>query len=355
MTLSVGTLNLIDLPDELLHSIFTYVASSPTLVGPCFCWTLRLLSKKWQGELDGGRSDLWELAVDDLSRDHYERGGGEILMGNRTVSKKTAKRNQWKGPSSTSERRLKRARTQRTNETPSPPRRSTRLRPTTPKENYIHHYNLLISRSESALLELTEHAHSSKNPLSLSTLQRLLKEYEPLAINQRVRTGSTFLVEVCRARHVSERVILKCIKLLIAGYGANPNVPSAESSTASTTTMANKSTSSTMTSAGTMKRCPSTVSIGKELYPLIIAAARGMSTVVHYLLNSANADPHLKGSSRFRLFSAPRKSVNGVELTAVEFSRRMREGEVQNGAEDDDLRGLDKAISLLEKAMSRGA
>ena len=58
----------------------------------------------------------------------------------------------------------------------NPPRRSGRRRPATPKERYINSYNLLLSRNESALLELTEHAHSSKARLSLSVMKKLLKE-----------------------------------------------------------------------------------------------------------------------------------------------------------------------------------
>ena len=173
------------------------------------------------------------------------------------------------------------------------PRRSGRLRPATPKDQYIHAYNLLLSRNESALLELQEHAHSSKKRLSLSMLKKLLIEYEPIAINRRVRTGGTFLVEVVRARYVQESVILKCIKLLI-GNGANPNIASAEVGLFSTSMAEN--IYRTSAASGVVGRWSST---GKELYPLVIAAARGMCTVVKYLLD-VGANRNLRGSSRFR-------------------------------------------------------
>jgi hypothetical protein len=226
----------------------------------------------------------------------------------------------------------------------SSPRRSNRLRPATPKERYIHSYNLLLSRNESALLELQECAHSTKKPLSLSMLKKLLKEYEPIAINRRVRSGGTFLVEVVRARHVKESVILKCAKLLIEN-GANPNIPSAEVGMGITS----KATILYDTSAasGEVGKCISS-STGAKLYPLIIAAARGMSSVVDFLL-SVGADTRLRGSSRFRLYSNPRKTVKGVDLTAYEFAIKMRINEFENGIMREDLRGLDRTIHLFEQ------
>jgi len=225
------------------------------------------------------------------------------------------------------------------------PRRSGRLRPATPKEQYIHSYNLLLSRSESAVLELTERTHSAKKKLTFSMLKKLLKEYEPIAINRRVRSGGTFLVEVVRARYISEGVILRCIKLLVEQNGANPNVPSAEIGLASTSTIRPVYESSA--ASGEVGTCLSS-STGRALYPLIIAAARGMATVVEYLL-SVGADPKMRGSSRFRLYSNPRKTVSAVDCTALEFALKMRDEEMENGVERSDLKGLLKIISMLEQ------
>ena len=172
-------------------------------------------------------------------------------------------------------------------------------------------------------------------------LKKLLIEYEPIAINRRVRTGGTFLVEVVRARYVQESVILKCIKLLI-GNGANPNIASAEVGLFSTSMAEN--IYRTSAASGVVGRWSST---GKELYPLVIAAARGMCTVVKYLLD-VGANRSLRGSSRFRLYSNPRKSVKGVDLTALEFAIQMKDHELENGVQRADLRGLLRTISLLE-------
>ncbi len=278
---------------------------------------MRPLSQQWRNEIDTKR-DLWELAIHDLERDYY-------------VSNH---RNKHAAPTPSQVCVINKTTAKRARADLASTRRSDRLRPATPKERYIHSYNLLLSRNEGALLELQECAHSSKTPLSLSILKKLLKKYEPIAINRRVRTGGTFLVEVVRARHVKESVILKAVMLLVEN-GADPNVPSAEVGTGSTTLPVNGQ-------SGKVRWC----STGTELYPLIVAAARGMSNVVEFLV-SIGADTSLRGTSRFRLYSNPRKTVKGVDITALEFATKMRDNEVENGARKEDLRGLIKTVRML--------
>uniref|UniRef100_A0A7S2M908 F-box domain-containing protein n=1 Tax=Skeletonema marinoi TaxID=267567 RepID=A0A7S2M908_9STRA len=327
-----STMNLSDLPDEILHNIFTYTADSPSYVGPCICYQLRPLSKKWRDDLDNERGNLWSLATGNLSLDYWPRGGSG------SASKDDDAALQESGGS---RRPTKRARNTTTN------RRSARIQPASPLEKFKHAYNLLMSRTETALLELTEHVHSSKKPLSFSIMKKILKEFSPIAINRRVRTGGTFLVDICRSRHVQESVILKCVKLLIEEHGANPNVPSAEvgQGLASSTTL----TLGRRSAASSEVTCY-TSSQGRELYAIVIAAARAMPSVVKYLLSCRDIDPTLKGSSRFRLFSNPRKSVKGVDLSALEFGMKMKEEEIENGVCAADLKGLNKVISLLKKA-----
>mmetsp|Transcript_9778 Transcript_9778/g.16166 ORF Transcript_9778/g.16166 Transcript_9778/m.16166 type:complete len:337 (+) Transcript_9778:55-1065(+) len=324
------TINLSDLPDEILHNIVVYTAEFPSYVGPCICHQLRPLSKKWKGDLDIGRSNLWSLATGNLSLDYWPSSGSGTLSSDDIDNAVVLQESATKRPKNTTTRR------------------SARIQPASPLEKYKHAYNLLMSRSETALLELTEHVHSSKKPLSFSIMKKILKEFSPIAINRRVRTGGTFLVEVCRSRHVQESVILKCVKLLIEEHGANPNVPSAEVGqglAASTTlTLGKRSAASSEVTCYTSSQ-------GRELYAIVIAAARAMPSVVKYLLSCRNIDPTLKGSSRFRLFSNPRKSVKGVDLSALEFAMKMREEEIENGISVADLKGLDKVISLLKKAV----
>jgi hypothetical protein len=304
---------LIRLPDDILHEVFTFIASTPSQVGPCLCWCLRDLSNEWKVALDSeARKDLWSLATRDLDATNTFVAVSEL-------------------------RPTKRPRT-----TP-PPRRSNRLKPTTPKENYIHSYNLLLSRTESASIQIAEHVHSSKNSLSKAKLQRILKDYHPVAINQRVRTGGTILVDVCRARHITERVILACCALLIAEYGCNPNVPSAEFATSEV-----KRAAFYGPSASTSLTTCSTSTIGRELYPIVIASARGMPTVVELLLEYG-ANKEAKGTSSFKLYSNPKKTIKGVDLTALEFARKMKDAEIANNIRRADLRGLNKVIALLER------
>ena len=324
---------LFGLPDEILHSVFTFVANSPCLVGPAISWTLRQLSREWRDALDTGRHDLWALATCDLSCDSYKFS---LAGQDNDAANKINRSKKRQADSAPPHKRS------RTGGNESPARRSTRLQPNTPKESYIHAYNLLLSRTESAVLQIAEYAHSSKDSLTFSKLKYLLREHCPVAINQRVRTGGTFLVEVCRARHVTEGVILKCIKLLVEEYGAHPNVPSAEFSSVQNLTIQAPSGN-----AASQTAC-STSTIGNELYPLIIAAARGMPKVVNYLLN-VGADKNRRGSCRFRLFSNPKKSIRGENLTSLEFAVKMRDEEQLNGLANRDKKSLDRVIQYLSE------
>lgn len=326
---------LFDVPDEILHNIFTFVASSPCQIGPNLCWNLRHLSRQWRNSLDKERLDLWMLATCDLECDSYKHQTRHNDVAS-TITGKPSKRGA-ASPATSSSKRHKSG-------DAIVSRRSTRLRASTPKESYIHAYNLTLSRTETAIFQVAEYAHSAKDSLTFAKLRNLLLVHGPVAINQRVRTGGTFLVEVCRSRHIYEGVILKCVKHLIEDYGANPNVPSAEFSTAKNVVIQRPGNA-------TSKTACSTSTIGTELYPLIIAAARGMPTVVKYLLKSG-ADDTVRGSCKFKLFSNPKKSIKGENLTALEFAEKMLREEMSNGLRKSDMKGLMKVITHLEQCMN---
>jgi hypothetical protein len=343
-------------------------------------------------ELDGTdkREVLWELSMHDLQSGDYYISSSSSSNGSTnkdtdgSTNSEAAAVERRSSMKNNNNRPTKRARTYPT-AAAAITRRSLRLKPSSPKEQYIHAYNLLLARNESALLELTEHAQQSssssssyitnnKKRLSPSIIKKIIIEYGPIAINRRVQTGGTYLVEIIRARNVHESVILKCCKLVIEMYGANPNIPSAEmivgranlnsNNTASSSSLSSQQLS--LRRAGTKKRevssaivvgsssnittrCCQTSSTGKELYPLIIASARGMSSVVQYLL-TRGANTNVKGSSKFRLYANPRKCIKGIDLTALQFARRMKEMEIENGCKLVDLRGLLRTISILENA-----
>jgi len=201
-------------------------------------------------------------------------------------------------------------------------RQSKRLRRTTAKEDVMHTFSVMRANTDMALHEFTELAMSKDpHPLSLARLRCIIRHYGPnLNINQLSTIGGTFLVDCCRARYVKESVILACLKELINKHGAKPNVCAMESLLWS--------------------KKP------KLLPPLVVAAARGMSSVVKFLVEDAGASISLEGTSRFRLFKKPSKSICGT-FTALKFAQTMKEAEITNGANQNELSSLNKCIQIL--------
>jgi hypothetical protein len=183
------------------------------------------------------------------------------------------------------------------------------------------------------LEELVNSTTTTKTCLTKSRLSQLLQEYGPhLRINDRTKTGGTFLVACCRARHCREVDILKCIQLLVETYHANLNLATFE------TIQSNNQT------------------------PLMVAAARGMSTIVKYLLqqqqqlqgtaaaaaaSSCACSTTVRGTGRFRLHANKKKSIKFVQATPLEVAEQMRAAEWNEGASKRDLKHLDTCIRLL--------
>ena len=207
-----------------------------------------------------------------------------------------------------------------------------------------------------ALQELADLAISkTPHPLSLARLRGILNTYGPnLNINQRSAIGGTFLVDVVRARCVKESVILSCVKELIEVYHASPYVPATEGAQYQKL----------------KQRCSSNNKskvVGNLLPPLVVASARGMPSIVKYLLSYENEKRGNRkhemnnnvyevisiqddeGSSRFRLFTNPKKSICGTH-TPLKFALKMKEAELEQGASESDLRSLNQCIRLLTPA-----
>jgi len=189
---------------------------------------------------------------------------------------------------------------------------------------------LVMDNTELCYFYLCEMAHSASAKMTKSKFVSLLTEYGPhLRINNRTRTGGTFLVEVCRAQHVRENVVLKCVQVLVEQYGASLHLSTRET---------------------------------KQSYmtPLCVASARGMPTVVQYLLNqggsgtSATTHPTTKSTARFRLFKHRRKTIRCTDATPLEFAKTIRSAEIQEGATERELKDLDKCIRLLQTAIENG-
>jgi hypothetical protein len=157
-----------------------------------------------------------------------------------------------------------------------PPRASRRLQ-TTPKERYRHAWQVMQQRTESAHLEIVTMAQDRKpGPLTKALLRRALHLQRPVDVNRVNQAfNATVLMDVVKARGVTEQQILGICKELLETFGSDPNVGSIEG-----------------------------------LTPLMIAAARGLPRLVEYLL-SKGADPTAQGKGSFRAHEG-RKAVTGT-------------------------------------------
>lgn len=179
-------------------------------------------------------------------------------------------------------------------------------------------HQLTHDNTEIAYYYLTELCSmSKKNKLSRNSLCRLLQEYGPhLRINQLTNTGGTFLVECCRARHVKECTILRCVEELVENWGACPDIGTNESS-----------------------QC--------QLTALSVASARGMPTVVKYLLKK-KATIKIRGTGRFRLQSNARKTISCQNATPLDFAANMRKAELKEGAARESVKDLESVLRILK-------
>lgn len=169
---------------------------------------------------------------------------------------------------------------------------------------------------------------SKKTPLTLKRLRGILKQYgPPLRYNFRSEVGWTFLVECCRALYVQESVILCCVKELVEKHGASPNVYAS-------------------CDVGLKFKG---VNGSSGITPLCVAAARGMPSVVRYLIR-AGADINLSGTGRFRLVANTMQSVVGT-FTPLEFAEAVKEAELLSGLSfrASAMKDVVKCIRLLKR------
>jgi hypothetical protein len=201
--------------------------------------------------------------------------------------------------------------------------RNTRGASKRQREEPIHRVRdahlLVKDNTEIAYYYLDELTNTSSSPLTVGRLNGILHEYGPhLRINDRTKLGGTFLVACCRARYARECHIRQCAQLLVESFGADLSLSTSESSQSSLT-------------------------------PLCVAAARGMPTVVKYLLEKG-ASRDETSTGRFRLHTNARKSVKCTDASPLQFAQDMRAAEEQQGAEKRELRDLDKCIRLLQNS-----
>lgn len=151
---------------------------------------------------------------------------------------------------------------------------------------------LIHDNTEIAFFYLSEMGSLARGGLTKAKLRGLLEEYGPIRTNNVVSSGGVFLVELCRARKVRESVILACVQEMVSSHGALVDKATRES-----------------------ERCRET--------PLCVAAARGMPTVVNYLLQQG-ASPELRSSGRFRLHHVPKRTLARTHVRPLEFAQASK-------------------------------
>ena len=160
----------------------------------------------------------------------------------------------------------------------------------------------------------------SNNKLSYLSFKKILNQFGPrVLVNKVLSNGGAFLVEICRAKNVQESVILKCIKELIVHHKADVNIRSNES-------------------------------ILSQQTALCVAAARGMSSIVQYLIQEQYADVTICCSGRFHLSSNRHKIIKFNNQTPYDFAVTMKNAELDNNCPEPLLKRLSKCIILLEKS-----
>jgi hypothetical protein len=157
-------------------------------------------------------------------------------------------------------------------------------------------------------------AQVSSQRLSLATLRRTLQTLRPLKINHQVNIGGTLLIEICKARNVNERVVLGCVREIVEKHDADVNLP-----------------------AGSADPC-------SGITPLSLASARGMASVVAFLLkHGAKCDVVCAG--RFRVAG---KNYAG-EHSPAGWAKAMYEQELLGGTPKSLLSGLRTIRALLSE------
>lgn len=238
-----------------------------------------------------------------------------------------------------------------TDEMPYHPLRPTRKRrrkcqrlSRSPVERVRDAHQLMTTNTEIAFFYLSELANgqsSGGKKLTRARWMQIWNEYGPrLHFHRPVANGGLFLVEVCRARAVSERTVLLCVQSLVE----ESNHTNTNSSSSSRNNQHGDSHSGIINlRTNESPRCRETA--------LCVAASRGMCSVVQYLLQHG-ADPDIPSWGRFALHTNKKQSVRCEEATVDEFVRAMLEAEHKAGATKGALVALQKCLRMVERHQS---
>lgn len=205
--------------------------------------------------------------------------------------------------------------------TPSPSRRSERLRVVSAELHFRRRWAFLISQLES-LHHAIAFSGQDVQDLSVSRLRQHLARWgsRPAFVDRPSPVyNATLLMEVCRARGIRESTIVQLASHLIFHEGADPSARPADG--------ADSDFTFTCT-------------------PLIIAASRGMPRLAAFLLG-CGADPAPRGRGRFRLCG--RAASLAGHHSALEWVERLLKAEEAAGVDVEHRRGLVVCARLLER------
>ena len=185
----------------------------------------------------------------------------------------------------------------------------------------MKHWLSLLGRAEALHHSIACAGQDSKD-LSAASLRALLRSYIPSCtlwpfVDRASQVyNATVLMEVCRARGVTEARLTECAEVLLCEFGADPNGRSSASG------------------------CT----------PLIIAAARGMPKLVALLL-ACGADARPRGEGRFRLCGRS-SSVAGCH-DALAWTSVLLDAEAEVGVPERHRRDLRIVQRMLEIAAAQ--
>ena len=204
---------------------------------------------------------------------------------------------------------------------PIPPtRKSARLASASPKETFTRAWRSVLTRAEAVHHQVACAGQDSKD-LGVSRLRRLIARHGPWLLVDRASPiyNATLLMETCRARGIREADHVAIADYIINSLGADPSAR------------------------------PSS---GDACTPLIIASCRGLPRLAAFLL-ACGADTRPRGRGRFRLCGRS-QSLAGCH-TALEWTERLLEAEIDAGVSADHRRALAVTQRLLRLVHTEGS
>ena len=198
--------------------------------------------------------------------------------------------------------------------TPRGARRTSERLVLSPQKMVARAWKSILSRSEALHHALAIVGQDKKN-LTLKNVKTIIKRFGPATLIDRSSPvyNATLLMEVCKARRTREANQVACVNYLIKELGADVNARQDGAN---------------------------------GLSPLIIAAARGLPSLVKALLE-CGADSTRRGEGRFRLCAPASHKTHKGCYTALEWVETLYKLEKENGVPTESSKPLWQCLELL--------